>query len=475
MHDNSTFRKTKIVCTIGPATGTPAIIEKLLRAGMNVARINFSHGSHREHAVSIRTIKQVAKRMDIPVAIMQDLPGYKDRTGRVRNGMVILKDNAHFILTSRHIMGDETKVSMDRKDLPEKVKKGDVIYISDGAIKLEVVTSTRTEIKCRVINGGKLGDNKGVNIPGMESNYSVTSEDFEHIEFGIKHSVDFIAASFVNNAAELKKVKRFAAERNSQAMLIVKIERAQALKNIDEILMVADGAMVARGDLGIEIALEKIPVAQKMIIEKCNQMGKPVIVATQMLESMVDSPRPTRAEVTDVANAIFDGTDAVMLSEETAIGKYPVEAVEMMTRIAIEAEKSLPYDLMLANKGRDLKEETDDAISYAACHIAHQLKTAAIIAFTSSGSTARRVSRYRPEMPVLAITSSQVTKRQLCLSWGVDAFNVPSATGILNLFQQGCKVALSSSVANKGDLVVITGGVPVGTSGSTNLLKVQKI
>jgi pyruvate kinase len=406
---------------------------------------------------------------------MQDLPGPKDRTGRIKNGMVMLEAGSEFTLTTRNILGDKSRVSIDWKDLPGKVKKGDIIYISDGAIKLEVTATTSINIRCRVINGGKLADNNGVNVPGMDIEYSVTAEDYEHIEFGIKQGVDFIAVSFINKADDIQKVKRFAAERNSEAMLIAKIERSQALTNIDEILTVADGAMVARGDLGIEIPLERIPVAQKTIIEKCNKMGRPVIVATQMLESMVDSPRPTRAEVTDVANAIFDGADAVMLSEETAIGKYPVEAVEIMNGIAIEAEKSLHYDIILASKGKDIREETDDAISYAACHIAYQLKTAAIIAFTSSGSTARRVSRYRPMMPILAITSSRVTKRQLCLSWGVDAFNVPGATRLLDLFEQGCKVALSSGIAHKGDLVVITGGVPVGISGSTNLLKVERL
>jgi pyruvate kinase len=475
MTDNPILRKTKIVCTIGPASSSPAVLERLLRAGMNVARINFSHGDHREHARYIKTIRKVAKQINMPVAIMQDLPGPKDRTGHVKRGAVTLKNNSDFTLTTRHILGDESRVSINWKELPGRVKAGDAIYVNDGDIRLEVISTTKTTIRCQVINGGRLGDSKGVNVPGIDLNYSVTAEDFAHMEFGVQHNVDFIAVSFVNNADDIKKVKRFVVEKGSAAMLIAKIERRQALENIDEILLASDGAMVARGDLGIEIPLEKLPVAQKTIIEKCNQLGKPVIVATQMLESMVDSPRPTRAEVTDVANAIFDGADAVMLSEETAIGKYPVEAVEMMSKVAIEAEKSLSYDVILTIKGKNQIEETDDAIGYAACNIAYQLKAAAIIAFTSSGSTARRVSKYRPGMPILAITSSQVTKRQLCLSWGVDAFNVPSARKLLDLFEQGCQVAFRSGVAQKGDLVVITGGVPVGISGSTNLVKVEKI
>ena len=356
-----------------------------------------------------------------------------------------------------------------------KVKKDDLFYIGDGNIKLQVISTTDTDIKCKIINGGRLDDNKGINAPGISVSEAVTSDDFKHIEFGIKHDVDFIAVSFIKNAGDVLNVKRFLNKYDSSARLIAKIERSEALENLDEILEVADGIMVARGDLGVEIPLEKVPVAQKMIIEKCSRLGKPVIVATQMLESMVELPRPTRAEVTDVANAIYDGADAIMLSEETAIGQYPVEAVEMMSKIALEVEAVLPYETILASKALYLRQETDDAISYSACHIAQQLQAAAIVAFTFSGSTARRVSRYRPKVPILAITSSQVTRRQLCLSWGVNAYAGLSRSNVSNFFQQGAKIALESGLAKKGDLVIVTGGVPLGVSGSTNLLKVEKV
>jgi pyruvate kinase len=303
----------------------------------------------------------------------------------------------------------------------------------------------------------------------------MTSVDWEHLEFGLEHKVDFIALSFIKEANDIINIRRFLRERSSGIMLIAKIERREALDNLDEILDAADGIMVARGDLGIEIPIQKVPVVQKDIIRKCNRLGKPVIVATQMLESMVYSPRPTRAEVTDVANAIFDGTDAVMLSEETAIGKYPAEAVAMMTKVALETEEHLPYSDILTNKGKDLRPETDDAISYSACHIARQVDATAIIAFTSSGSTARRVSKYRPEVPVLATTSSSETRRQLSLSWGIRAYKVKTALKIADLFSQGIEVAKEAGLVKEGDLIVITGGVPVGVTGSTNLVKVERV
>jgi pyruvate kinase len=295
------------------------------------------------------------------------------------------------------------------------------------------------------------------------------------LDFGFKHNIDFVAVSFIKKAEDILQVRRFLQQRGATSMLIAKIERREALDNLDAIIEAADGIMVARGDLGLDIPIQKVPIAQKQIIKKCNQFGKPVIVATQMLESMVDSPRPTRAEVTDVANAIFDGADAVMLSEETAIGQCPVDAVSMMAQVAMETEAALPYEEILFNKGKDIQPKTEDAISYAACYTAHQLGAAAIVAFTSSGSTARRVSRYRPQMPILAITSSQTTKRQLSLSWGVVAFKVELASKITDMFAQGARIARESGLAKSGDLVIITGGVPVGRAGSTNLLKVETV
>jgi pyruvate kinase len=473
---STSMRRTKIVCTIGPSSSSVPNITELLKAGLDVARINFSHGTNSEHARHIRMLRRIAKQLNLPLAIMQDLPGPKERTGKVKGGGVLLKAGDDFLITTRPILGDSQQVSVDLPDLPKHVKLGNTIFLGDGTIKLEITALSTTDIKCKVVTGGHLGDNKGFNVPGANLGVtSTTDEDWKHLDFGIEHQVDFVAVSFVREAEDIAKVRRFLRQKNATSMLIAKIERHEALDSLDQILEEADGIMVARGDLGIEIPIQRVPVIQKQIIQKCNRLGKPVIVATQMLESMVDSPRPTRAEVTDVANAIFDGADAVMLSEETAIGQYPIESVSMMAQVALEAEAALPYDEILANKGKYIQPKTEDAISYAACHTAHQLGAAAIVAFTSSGSTARRVAKYRPEVPILAITYSQVTKRQLALSWGVRAFKVAAATKIMDLFAQGAKVAKESGIAHDNDLVVITGGVPVGTTGGTNLLKVEKV
>lgn len=466
-------RRTKIVCTIGPSTSSASAIKELLQAGMDVARINFSHGTHKEHASYIRTLRKMAKQVGLPLAIMQDLPGPKERTGKLKKGVAELKENANFVLTTKEVLGNEQQVSIDLPDLPRNVKPGDTIFLDDGAIKLRVVATSNTDVNCQVIAGGRLGEDKGINIPGVTwGATTITKEDWNHLLFGLKHKVDFVALSFIKEANDVFKVRHFLQKRGVATALIAKIERQEALDNLDEILEAADGAMVARGDLGIEIPIQKVPIAQKKIIQKCNRLGKPVIVATQMLDSMVDAPRPTRAEVTDVANAIFDGADALMLSEETAVGNYPKETVSMMAQIILETESALPYEEILANKGKDLQPQTDDAISYAACHTAQQLKAAAIIAFTFSGSTARRVAKYRPEVPILAITSSKTTQRQLSLSWGVHAFQVPQPSNIADLFTRGARVAKEAGLAHHGDLVVITGGVPIGVPGSTNLLKV---
>jgi len=470
------YRRTKIVCTIGPSTSSEPVIKKLLQTGMDVARINFSHGTRKEHTSYIKTLRQTAKQVGLPLAIMQDLPGPKNRTGKLGRSNIELKENADFTLTTREILGDEHKVSVGLPYLPSIVKTGDTIFLDDGAIELRVTATTKTEVSCQVIAGGSLGEDKGINIPGITWDApTITEEDWNHLLFGLKHDVDFVALSFIKEAKDVIRVRKFLQKKKKNPALIAKIERREALDNLDEILEAADGAMVARGDLGIEIPIQRVPIAQKEIIQKCNHLGKPVIVATQMLESMVNAPRPTRAEVSDVANAIFNGADAIMLSEETAVGSYPVEAVSMMAQIALEAEATLPYEEILTNKGKDLQPQTDDAISYAACHTARQLGAAAIIAFTSSGSTARRVAKYRPSVPILAITPSQAIQRQMSLSWGVRAFQIPEPSKIAVLFTRGAKVAKKTGLAQDGDLVVITGGVPIGISGSTNLLKVERV
>ncbi len=469
-------RRTKIVCTIGPSTSSASVIKELLQTGMDVARINFSHGTHKEHMSYIKTLRQTAKKAGLPLAIMQDLPGPKNRTGKLKGGNIELKESSDFILTTREILGDENRVSVGLHYLPRVIKPGDTIFLDDGAIELRVTAISNTEVSCQVVSGGILGEDKGINIPGATLDVpTITEEDWNYLLFGLKHGVDFVALSFIREAKDVLKVRKFVQKKKKAPMLIAKIERREALDNLDEILEAADGAMVARGDLGIEIPIQRVPIVQKEIIHKCNHLGKPVIVATQMLDSMVNAPRPTRAEVTDVANAIFNGADAAMLSEETAVGSYPVEAVSMMVQIALEAEATLPYEEILTNKGKDLQPETDDAISYAACHTAHQLGAAAIIAFTSSGSTARRVAKYRPKVPILAITPSQITQRQLSLSWGIRAFQVPEPSKIAVLFARGARVAKRTGLAKDGDVVVITGGVPIGISGSTNLLKVERV
>ena len=469
-------QKTKIVCTIGPASGSTSVIEELIRAGMNVARLNFSHGTLEEHAGYIRNIRKAASKLNIPVAILQDLAGPKIRTGKLGKKKVQLKEGAGFTLTTAKVPGDEHSVTVNLPELAENVKRGDFIFLDDGAIKLEVVNTTRDAVRCRVILGGVLGWEKGVNVPGVNLKIpSCTEKDFHDLSFGIEHEVDFVALSFVREARDMLRVRNFLKKRGSDIPLIAKIEKWEALENLDRILAASDGLMVARGDLGIEIPLERVPLAQKEIIRKCNHAGKPVITATQMLESMIDAPHPTRAEVTDIANSIFDGTDAIMLSGETSIGRYPVEAVQVMMKIALNTEAALPYSKMLLDKGADLEPKTDDAISYAACHTAHQLGAAAIVAFTSSGSTARRVAKYRPGIPILSATPSPRQRRRLLISWGVYPYEVAETSDVADLLAQGTRLSLETGVAQKGDLIVITAGIPIGVEGTTNLLKVERV
>ena len=469
-------QKTKIVCTIGPASGSASIIEELISAGMNVARLNFSHGTLEEHAGYIRNIRTVALKLNTPVAILQDLAGPKIRTGKLRKKEVQIKESASFTLTTAKVPGDEHSVTVNLPELTENVKKGDVIFLDDGAIKLEVISTSPDAVKCRVVVGGVLGWEKGVNVPGVNLKIpSCTEKDFDDLLFGIEHEVDFIALSFVREAGDVLRVRKFLKKKGTDIPVIAKIEKWEALENLDKILAASDGLMVARGDLGIEIPLERVPLAQKEIIRKCNRAGKPVITATQMLESMMEAPYPTRAEVTDIANSIFDGTDAIMLSGETAIGHYPVEAVQVMMKIALNTEAALPYSKILLEKGADLEPKTDDAISYAACHTAHQLGAAAIVAFTKSGSTARRVAKYRPSIPILSATPSSRQRRRLLLSWGVYPYEIGEPSDIADLLAQGARLSRKTGVARKGDLIVITAGIPVGVAGTTNLLKVERV
>ncbi len=468
-------RRTKIVCTIGPATGTASIIERLIKSGMNIARFNLSHGSHRIHAGYIQTVRRVSQRLDIEVAVLIDLPGPKYRIGRLGGGQVVLKKGAQLRLTTRDIEGDATLVPVNLPYLSDNVRVGDIVLLDDGAIQLRVLGKAGTEVKCRVMVGGVLTENRGLVIPGMRtSGPFITDSLRKHLLFSLQQEPDYLALSFVSSTEDIAGVKAILREKKADIPIIAKIERVQAVSDFDNILSASEGIMVARGDLGVDIPLERVPLIQKEIIRKCNRIGKPVITATQMLESMVDAARPTRAEVTDVANAIFDGTDATMLSAETSIGKYPVPSVRTMAKIAREAEKRLPHEYLIAERNRWIERETDELISYSACNIAESLGAVAIVAFTQSGSTARRVSKYRPRVPILAITPIKVITNRLVLHWGVYPFHIGEASSLDELFASGARLAKELGLAKPSDLIVITGGVPIGVTGSTNLLKVEK-
>jgi pyruvate kinase len=447
-----------------------------MQAGMNVARLNFSHGTREEEADVIRTIRDFSTVLDIPVAILVDLPGPKPRTGRLKKKRVHIKEGDNLSLTSERVLGDEHRISVDFPAFFNDIKAGDFIFLNDGAIQLKVISTTNIEAKCKVVVGGLLSDNKGINVPGVRLNVpSVTSEDLKNLAFAVEQGVDFVAISFVRSVADVLEVKQILQEKRANIPLIAKIEKHEGVNDIDRIIAEVDGIMIARGDLGIEIPLKKVPIVQKEIIRKCNQAGKPVIVATQMLESMVGAPRPTRAEVSDVANAIFDGTDAVMLSAETAVGKYPVRAVNTMASIVAEAEKVLPYERILLEKSEQVTALTDDAISYAACHMSQRLGAACIVAYTSSGSTALRVSKYRPRVPILAITPSANTARRLILSWGIEPHLATEPPNVDIMFQEAAQLALQTGVAQSGELVIITAGIPMGIPGSTNVVKIHRV
>lgn len=469
--------KTKIVCTIGPASNSYEKIEKLIQGGMDVARLNFSHGSHEKHHQVIENIRQASLKTNESVAILQDLGGPKIRIGKIEKESILLKEGSFFILTNRKIPGDEQGVSVTFPFLPQKVKKGDRIFLADGTLELKVKELTSTDIICRIMRGGKLTSNKGINIPNISMDISsLTEKDYQDILFGIKNKVDFIGLSFTRNAEDVLGARKFLKENGAEDIsLIAKIEKKEAVNNLKEIIEASDGIMIARGDLGVEIPLENVPLVQKDIIKKCNFVGKPVITATQMLMSMVGSPRPTRAEVTDVANAILDGTDAIMLSEETAVGNYPVEAVETMNKIALRVEKAIDYEKILSERSLSVKPTNSDAISHATCQVALDLKAKAIVTFTLSGSTARMVSRYRPPVPIIAASTRDSTVRKLALSWGVYPFKSDELENTDDMIEKSKKIALKTGLAKSGDKIIITAGIPFKIPGTTNLLKVETL
>jgi len=470
------LRRTKIICTIGPATISANTIKLLIEAGMDACRLNLSHGTHQEHAGYIKTVRQVADDLGKPVAIICDLPGPKVRTGELSHKHITLTEGDTFVLTTDNIEGGRHRVHVNLPSLPKDLNTGNTIFLDDGSIRLQVTSIECNEIICRVAVGGLLGEEKGVNVPDVSLSVpSVTEADLNHLAFVLDQGIDLVALSFIREASDVTKVRDFMEQQHTRVPIIAKIEKHEALNNIDEIITVADGVMVARGDLGVEIPLERVPIAQKYIILRCKKQGKPVIVATQMLESMIMSKRPTRAEVADIANAVFDGADCLMLSGETSIGKNPVDTVKMMALVARETETALPFERFLLEARRNLEATTEDAISYNACSTAEQVKASVIIAFTNSGSTALRVAKYRPRMPILALTGSPAVQRRLAISWGVVAHLVPDMQQIDDLFKKGARIAREVGLAATGDKVVITAGVPFGKTGSTNLLKVETV
>lgn len=470
------MRRTKIVCTIGPASQPVDVLRELIRSGMNVARLNFSHGTHQEHEARIQAIRQAAREEGRTVAILLDTKGPEIRIGMLKGDSAVLQEGQEVVLTTEEILGDARRISVTYAGLPGDVAPGDTVLLDDGLIGLEVLSTQDSEIRCLVKNGGEVSNRKGVNVPGKEVRLpAVTEKDIADIRFGILNGVDFIAASFIRSASDVLEIRRILEEQGASIQIIAKIESQSGVRNIDDIIKVSDGVMVARGDLGVEIPAEEVPLVQKMIIGKCHQAGKPVITATQMLDSMIRNPRPTRAEASDVANAIFDGTDAIMLSGETAAGKYPVEAVRTMARIAGRTEQALQYKEILHNMPAPPQHTITDSISYATCNIALDLQAAAIITPTASGSTARMVSKYRPLAPIIAASPREEVLRSLCLVWGVNPLLVAHADGTDEMITRAVDGALEARMIKSGDLVVITAGVPVGVPGTTNLIKVHII
>jgi len=466
--------RTKIVATLGPATDSSREIRELMRAGVDVFRLNFSHGTQAEHAARITRIRRIAKALKANVCILQDLQGPKIRTGRLKQGMpVLLKPGAHITITTRSTVGDAERVSTCYRGLPRDVTPGDRILLDDGLLELRVLGKTQTDVCCEVVVGGALSEHKGINLPGvLVSAPAMTAKDRNDLACGLKLGVDAVALSFVRRAADVQVALRLIRRHGAATPVIAKIEQPEAVDDLDAILAVSDGVMVARGDLGVEMPPEQVPVLQKRIIREANRRGKPVIVATQMLESMVKNPRPTRAEASDVANAIFDGTDAVMLSAETSVGKYPVEAVAMMARIAIAAETVYRPDRSPAAPGEPL--EIPAAVADAAVRVAEAVRAAGIAVFTLSGATAQLVVQKRPACPIHAFCPSEAGCRRLALVWGVEAHLVPLAKGTDALVARAQRLLLRLNAVRHGETIVLVGGA-TPLPGATNAVKVLRV
>lgn len=472
------FRRTKIVATVGPACDTAEKLKKLMEAGVDVFRLNFSHGDHHSKADIIRTIRELSSQRQVAVGILGDLQGPKIRTGLMKNGSMELTAGQEVTFTTDDVLGENGRIPTIYKQLPNDVIKGDRILLDDGLMEMEVLGSDGREVSCRVISGGTLKDRKGINLPGAKvSAPALTDKDREDLEFCISQEVDYIALSFVRSASDIHELKKIIFAMHSEINVIAKIEKPEAVDNFDEILIAADGIMVARGDLGVEISPEKVPLIQKRIIRKCNAAGKPVITATQMLESMVNNPRPTRAETSDVANAILDGSDAIMLSAETASGKYPLEAVQMMVQVAQDVERcpcSIVHEFNPSPHDEDYPPLTE-AIGQAACRVAEGVGAAAILAFTQTGKTAALVSKYRPALPIIAVTPSSPVRRRMALYAGVSSIRVDFQGDTEAQIRSVDAAALSTRWFKKGDVVIITMGSPLTEPGMTNLMKIHRL
>ncbi|MGD8369713.1 MAG: pyruvate kinase [Desulfobacterales bacterium] len=465
--------RTKIVCTIGPSSESSDALREMAEAGMDLARLNFSHGTLAEHREKIRRIRQVSEEIRRPVAILQDLRGPKIRVGSVAGPGVTLRPGQPFILTSNPAEGTAERVSVSYENLPAEVNPGDRILLADGLMELVVDRISGSEIHCEVVTGGILTSHKGINLPtGSLKVAAITEKDRKDLRLGLENGIDFVALSFVRGAEEIRELKALIQAAGKQVPVIAKIEKHEALEHIEEIVDAADGIMVARGDLGVEIPLQLVPGIQKQLVRRANVAGKPVIIATQMLRSMVDSPRPTRAEATDVANAVLDGADAVMLSEETATGSHAIEAVRFMSQIAEAAEATFPHSKYLHTLPRT---KTAEAVAYTACVLAEEIGAAAIVATTRSGFTALQIARYKPNRALLALSPEKETVRRLTLCWGCTPRLISPHRNTDERLETAAEAALASGVAERGDWVVITAGHPVWTSGTTNMVKVRQL
>jgi len=468
------FRHSKIVCTIGPASRDPRILKRLLEAGMDVARLNFSHGSHSEHLACIQSLRATANKLGKTIAILADLQGPKIRTGPLAGGRpVVLRAGQKFTITTARILGDSTRVSTIFLPLPKEVHRDDRILLSDGLIELRVESVRARDVNCRVVNGGALGEHKGINLPGVQLRVpALTPKDKADLKFALAQGADYIAVSFVRRPEDVLLAKSLIRRAGKETPVIAKLEKPEAIENLEDILRVSDGVMVARGDLGVEMRPERVPVVQKNIIARAREFRRPVITATQMLESMTENPRPTRAEASDVANAIFDGSDAVMLSAETASGKYPVEAVSMMARIIEEAEASIKE---FSRPATQEKLKVAETVAELVCHASRELHMKWIVVFTHSGFTARLISRYRPLVPIAAFSPEAETRRRLALLWGVVPLGIPDLRKVDQLAEISEKRLLEEKLVRKGDVIAIVAGTPMGVRGTTNFMKFHVI